>query len=208
MGKFRIVLADDLALVRAGLKTLIQSDPQFEVIGEVGTAYETIRLVRQTLPDLLITEVKLEGQSAFDMMIEIGQTTPATRILVLSATSDQSYIRSVLAVGGMGYVTKNATPSDLFSAIAAIRAGRVFISASLQTVADLTPPSAANLSPREHEVLVLLAQGLSYSDVAAKLHIGVRTIGTYRTRIAEKLGLARRADLVRYALEMGLLKRT
>ena len=209
MGILRIVLGDDHAMIRAGLRMLISTNEHFEVVGEAETCSQLLEVVKEQTPDAVVMEVSLGGESTFPVMMQIGTEHPSCRILVLTSRDEETFWKSAVAIGASGYLVKRAHESELIAAVRAICQGRSFISVSdsrgqsgLNLDLDV---QSRNLSPRETEVLTLLAEGHTYEDVANRLHISSKTVGTYRTRLAEKLGLQTRAEIVRYALEVGLL---
>ncbi len=214
MAKIRVLLADDHALLRAGLRMLINAQPDLEIVGEAGDSHEAARLARQLHPDVLILDLTMPGGQSIPTIEQLRQECPQTRVLVLTMHDDAAYLRAVLAAGGFGYVVKTAADADLLTAIRAVSQGRIFVDLSLasgsihaaldKTAASAAPP-ASQLSQREREVLELLAQGHTNQVIADRLFLSVKTIETYRARIVDKLGLRTRADLIRYALEAGLL---
>ncbi|MEZ4272586.1 MAG: response regulator transcription factor [Myxococcota bacterium] len=210
----RVVVADDHTIVRAGVTMLIEADADLEVVGQAESGAAAIGLCQELRPDVLILEVVLGEGSSFPTMMEIAKVAPETRLLVLTAKDEQTYWRSAVAVGASGYVVKRASPAELLAAIRAVHAGRSFISVSdsgrqfrefLGGSSTNEDGAARELSRREREVLILLAQGHTYGEVGKRLFISTKTVGTYRTRLAEKLGLRNRAEIVRYAIEVGLL---
>lgn len=217
MAKIRVVLADDHAVLRAGLRMLINAQPDLEVVGEAADSHEALAQVRLLNPDVLTLDLTMPGGSSIKMMERLRQECPQTRVVVLTMHDDPAYLRAVLAAGGSGYVVKTAADTELLTAIRAIFRGRIWVDlqhneskgpAVLGGGAASGPPrktGEASLSQREREVLVLLAQGYSYQQIADLLLLSVKTIETYRTRITDKLGLRTRPELVRYALEIGLL---
>lgn len=213
MAKIRVLLADDHAVLRAGLHHLIDAQPDMEVVGEAGNGQEALRQTKALTPDVLTLDLSMPGGSVIPVIERLRQECPKTRVLVLTMHDDPAYLRTVLAAGGSGYVVKKAAADELLTAIRAVHQGRAFVDLDLgsgasPTLLDASARSAGTagvLSQREREVLELLAQGHTNQAIADKLFLSVKTIETYRTRIADKLGLRTRADLVRYALEMGIL---
>ena len=213
MAKIRVLLADDHAVLRAGLHHLIDAQPDMEVVGEAGNGQEALRQTKALTPDVLTLDLSMPGGSVIPVIERLRQECPKTRVLVLTMHDDPAYLRTVLAAGGSGYVVKKAAADELLTAIRAVHQGRAFVDLDLGTGASPTlldasarsTGTAGVLSQREREVLELLAQGHTNQAIADKLFLSVKTIETYRTRIADKLGLRTRADLVRYALETGIL---
>jgi len=218
MSKIRILLVDDHAILRAGLRMLINSQPDMEVVSEAMDGHEALSKAREMKPDIALMDLTMPKTGGLQALEQLRQVCPATRILVLTMHDDPAYARSVLAAGGLGYVVKRAADSDLLTAIRAVYRGRTFVDPTLagSLVQDLLGKQASAgsadrgvraslLSPREREVLHLLAQGYTNQQAAKWIMVSVKTVETYRARIAQKLGLHSRAELTRYALESGLL---
>jgi two-component system, NarL family, response regulator NreC len=218
MPKIGILIVDDHAILRAGLRMLINAQPDMEVAGEATDGHEALRKAREMKPDVALMDITMPKAGGLQALEQFRQVCPQTRVLVLTMHDDPAYARSVLAAGGSGYVVKRSADSDLLAAIRAVYLGRTFVDSTLagSLVQDLlghkTPSSPTDrgapgslLSPREREVLRLLAQGYTNQQVATWIFVSVKTVETYRARIAQKLGLHSRADLTRYALESGLL---
>jgi DNA-binding NarL/FixJ family response regulator len=217
MATIRVLVADDHAILRAGLRMLIAAQPDMAVVGEAGDSREALEKARALAPDVLTLDLTMPGGNSIKVIEQLRQECPGTRVLVLTMHDDPAYLRAVLAAGGAGYVVKTAADADLLTAIRAVLRGRVFVDVNLarSTVNDALcgeaggsqprPAGAASLSGRERQVLELLAQGHTNQEMAKKLFLSVKTVETYRARIADKLGLRTRAEVVRYALEVGLL---
>lgn len=217
MATIRVLLADDHAILRAGLRMLINAQPDMKVVGESTNARETIELVRQLDPDVLTLDLTMPGGGSIKLIEQIRQECPHTRVLVLTMHDDPAYLRAALAAGGAGYLVKTVADIQLLGALRAVCQGRIVVDVNLpesksrsQATADPDVGTSGStgfacLSAREREVLTLVVQGHTNLEIAGRLELSVKTIETYRARIAEKLGLRTRADLVRYALEVGLL---
>jgi DNA-binding NarL/FixJ family response regulator len=217
MATLNVLLADDHAVLRAGLRMLINAQPDMEVVGEAADSTEALAKVRALKPDVLTLDLTMPGGSSIKLIERLREECPRTRVLVLTMHDDPAYLRAVMAAGGSGYVVKTAADAELLNAIRAVCEGRIVVDLKLPKSA--TPPPVgrdagpgparpagfASLSAREREVLTLLVQGHTNPEMADRLFLSVKTIETYRARIADKLGLRTRADLVRYALEIGLL---
>lgn len=204
----RIVIADDHAILRDGLRTLIERDRSFAVVGEAGDARDAARLAGELRPNILVIDLNMPGGNTVHAIQEILSHSPAIRIIVLTMHDDPAFLRAALASGAVGYVLKRSAHATLLDALRSVRDGRMFVDPAFPVDASATAQPAAPvtaLSSREREVLVLLARGLTYREAGAQLHVGARTIETHRRHIAEKLGLRTRADLLRYALEVGLV---
>lgn len=202
----RILIADDHRVVRSGLRLLLQTRPHLEVVGEASSGPEALELARTLRPDLVILDLAMPGGSGLE---NVQAISALTRVLVLTMHDDVAYVRQVMQAGGSGYVLKEAADVDLLAAIEAVAAGRQYIYPTLaarllQGEAPRSEKGAA-LSPRELEVLKLVALGHTNQEIADSLQVGVRTVETYKTRICEKLGVHTRSEMVRYALEQRLI---
>jgi DNA-binding NarL/FixJ family response regulator len=211
MARIRVLLADDHAVLRAGLRLLLEAQPDMEVVGEAADCHEALERVRLLKPDVLTLDLTMPGGSSIKVIEQLRQECPQTRVLVLTMHDDPAYLRSVMAAGGAGYMVKTAADVQLLGAIRAVWQGQVVIEVNLPKqpqapgAGPIQPTGLAGLSSREQEVLTLLVQGHTNQEIARRLFLSVKTIETYRARIAEKLRLRSRAELVRYALEVGLL---
>jgi two-component system response regulator NreC len=218
MEKIRVLIADDHAILRAGLTLLINNQPDMEVVGQAADGHEALRQARQANPDVLTLDLTMPGGGGLKTLEGLRQACPQTRVLVLTMHEDSSYLRAALAAGASGYVAKSAVDAELLAAIRSIAQGGTFVTINLSdrgthrvvgdqpTRTESLPRAPVKLlSSREQEVLKFLAQGYTNKEVGTQLCLSVKTIETYRARLADKLGLRSRADLTRYALEMGLL---
>jgi len=213
--RIRILLADDHAVLRAGLRALLAAQGDLEVVGEASEGAEAIRLCQALRPDVVVMDISMPGVSGIDATACIKRDLPSTKVLILSMHDDRGYLRQVLRVGASGYVLKKAADTELLAAIRAAARGDVFLDPALAKalvdevveprVTSAEPPA---LSDREREVLRLLAHGHTNQQVADRLCISVKSVETYKARLMEKLGLKGRAELVRHALQHGLLKDT
>jgi two-component system response regulator NreC len=209
----RIVIADDHGVLRAGLQALITAQADMSVVGEARDGLEVVRVATETQPDVAILDVEMphSGEQAVRRLLE---SSPNLKVLILTMYDDPSLVRRLLEAGASGYVVKDALGDELMTAVRAVREGRRYISISLHNegwppaavVPDL-PQAARSLSRREREVMELLAKGFTNQEIGERLHLSARTVGTYRGRLSEKLGLETRADIVRYAMDLGLLDR-
>lgn len=216
MTKIRIFIADDHAVLRAGLRLLLQTQDDMEVVGEAGDFAATLAQLQTVQPDIVTLDLSMPGGLGLKALEKIRDTAPALRVIVLTMHDDPAYLRTALAMGACGYVVKSAADTELISAIRAVFQGRVFVDArsstttSGVTAAQPTPAIQAKsqfdtLSAREKEVLVLIAQGHTNQAVADRLDLSVKTVESYRSRLMEKLGLKNRAGLTRFAIEHRLL---
>jgi two-component system, NarL family, response regulator NreC len=213
--KIRVLIADDHAILRSGLRMLIEAQPDMTVVAEAENGNEAIRLARETSPAVVILDVTMPEKGGLHAIRDILKHNPAVRILLLTMHEEPAFLRTALAAGASGYVLKKSVDADLLSAIRAVSKGRVYVDSELATalVVQAVPERARGedqpsevLSKRELQVLKLVAEGFSSREISQQIFIGTKTVETYRGRFAEKLGLKSRADIVRYALEIGLLK--
>ena len=211
--RIRILLADDHTVLRAGLRALLAGQCDLEVIGEASDGAEAIRLAQTLHPDVVVMDIGMPGVNGIDATARIKRELPGVKVLILSMHDDQGYLRQVLRAGASGYVLKRAADTELLAAIRAAARGEVFLDPAMAKalVEEVVQPSRSSaaepvLSDREREVLRLLAYGHTNQQVADRLCIGVKSVETYKARLMEKLGLKGRAELVRYALQHGILK--
>lgn len=202
----RILIADDHRVVRSGLRLLLQSQAGLQVVGEASNGPEALALAQEGRPDLVILDLTMPGGSGLEFL---PQLVAITRVLVLTMHDDPAYVRQVMAAGASGYVLKEAADVELLAAIEAVAAGRTYLyptlAASLLVERSTPTRQESPLSPRELEVLQLVALGHTNQEIADKLAVGVRTVETYKNRLCEKLGLHTRSELVRYAIQHRLI---
>jgi DNA-binding NarL/FixJ family response regulator len=206
-----VVLVDDHAVVRSGLRLLLDAQDDIDVVGEAGNAKDAIFRARALKPDVILLDVVMPGESGIDVLPKLLHESRETRILVLSMQDDPSYVREAFAAGASGYVLKEAADEEVVSAVREVAAGGKYVHPALgarMVAADAQERAAAEadpLSEREREVLRLLALGHTNQEIAGQLYISVRTAESHRAHIMQKLRLTTRAELVRYALAQGLL---
>ncbi|HLV88932.1 MAG TPA: response regulator transcription factor [Candidatus Sulfotelmatobacter sp.] len=212
--KIRVLIADDHAILRSGLRMLIDAQADMTVVGEAENGDEAIQTAKQTRPDIVILDVTMPERGGLHAIYDILRNNPDTRILLLTMHEELAYMRTALSAGASGYVLKKSVDADLLSAIRAVHKGRTYVDSELasELIQRALPErnrSGAKptdmLSERELQVLKLVAEGFSSREIAQQIFVSVKTVETYRGRFAEKLGLTSRADIVRYALETGLL---
>jgi len=207
----RVLIVDDHAVVRAGLRLLLDAEDDIETVGEAGNAREAIFETRSTKPDVVLMDVVLGDKSGIDVTPELIHEQPQARVLVLSLQDDRRHVREAFAAGAHGYVLKEAADTELVTAVREVARGASYVHPGLgarMAAADAAAADAAGhdpLSDREREVLRLLALGHTNQEIAEMLFISVRTAETHRAHIMQKLRLETRAELVRYALAQGLL---
>lgn len=214
--KLNVLLADDHKLLRTGLKLLLQRNPDLTVVGEAADGEQTLQLFQQLEPDLLLLDLSMPKMDGLDCLREIKSRWPEAKVIVLTMHEDENYIKQAMQAGAAAYVHKSAADTDLFKAIDAVQAGQLYLSQQdsnllLHVLLKQDPAPVDNqapyvlLSPREREVLRLIAHGYSMAEVAEKLSLSIKTVDTYKTRLMEKLGTTRKSELVSYALKYGLL---
>jgi two-component system response regulator NreC len=207
----RIVVVDDHAVVRSGLRLLLEAEDDMEVVGEAGNARDAIFEVRAAKPDVVLLDVVLPGDSGIEALPQVLREAPGAKVLMLSMQDDPNYVREAFAAGASGYVLKEAVDAEVVAAIREVALGNHYVHPALgarMVAADAAAQAAADadpLSDREREVLRMLALGHTNQEIAKQLYISVRTAETHRAHIMRKLQLSTRAELVRYAIEHGQL---
>jgi len=206
----RIVMADDHAIVREGLKRIVSSIEGMEVIGEAGNGTEVMQRVRELAFDVLVLDLSMPGRSGMELIKLVRAERPQLRILVLSMHQELQYAVRAIKNGASGYLTKESAPAQLEQAIRKVASGGAFISAEVaeQLALGAMPGSEGvpheSLSNREFEVLQQLVAGVSLTDIATKLNLSVKTVSTHKTNLMQKMGLQNQNDLIRYAIKHGL----
>ena len=215
----RVLLVDDHPIFRAGLRALLESQPDVLVIGEAGNGAEAIARANELHPDIILLDISMPDVDGLEALRRMQADHVPGRVLVLTMHAENEYLFQVLESGGYGYVLKQGVDTDLFTAIRTVAAGDIFLYPSatalllsryreqkraLEETADDNHPDG--LSDREREVLSLTAQGYSSQEIGDQLALSAKTVETYRTRVMRKLDLRHRSDLVRYALRVGLLQ--
>jgi len=205
----RIVLADDHEVVRAGLRLLLEAEPGFEVVAETGDVEGAVRYTRGHKPAVLVLDLNMPGsKNSLESIPDIKEASPATNVVILTMQDDPSFARSALQAGALGYVLKEAADDELIEAVHRAAAGDSYLNPRLgAALAALRPNSPPDeLTERETEVLRLIALGHTNAEIAEQLHLSVRTVESHRAHIQQKLRRTSRAELVRYALDRGLVK--
>jgi DNA-binding NarL/FixJ family response regulator len=211
VGTTKIVVVDDHAIVREGLKTILAKAPDLEVVGEAGNAPDALVLLRKTPVQLLLLDIGLPGKTGVDLLKSVKVELPKLPVLVLSNYPEDQYALRVLKQGAAGYLTKESAPELLITAVRKVAAGGKYVSPGVaeRLIEDMGVKESEipheRLSDREFEVFKFIAAGKSLTDIADTLHLSIKTISTHRTRILEKTGFQSNADMTRYALERGLL---
>lgn len=214
MRRIEVLIVDDHAMVRKGLRMLLDAEPDIHVVGEAGTVAEAIELGAQLTPSIVTLDLSMPGPSGVAAIERLRAAVPGARIIVVTMHDDPAYVRTAIAMGAAGYVNKSAADSELISAIRAVARGRIFIDVgdAATSKSILSPPEARpgrtpveSLSDREREVLQQVARGFTNQQIADEIGLSVKTIESYRARLMRKLGLKERSDLVRLAIELGLV---
>jgi two-component system response regulator NreC len=208
----RVLVVDDHAVVRSGLRLLIDAEADMETVGEAGNVRDAIFEARTSKPDLILMDVVMPGESGLEGVPKLLHEHPDVKVLILSMQDDPRYLRVAFSVGASGYVLKEAADTEVVTAIREVAAGGRYVHPELGARLIAAEADAARqaeedpLSDREREVLRLLALGYTNQEIAKQLFISVRTAETHRAHVMQKLRLASRADLVRYAIAHGLLE--
>jgi DNA-binding NarL/FixJ family response regulator len=215
MKKIRVLLADDHPVLRWGVRDLVNSQPDMEVVGEAGDGVEAISVAQQQRPDVVVMDLAMPKAGGLDAIRQLSALGIGCRVLVLTVHAQERYLLHVLAAGGLGYVLKTAAHTELVEAIRTVAKGepylrpeaaRLLVGGYLERVrSGEERDSFAALTDRERQVLQLTAEGYTAQEIADQLVISSNTVETYRRRVMEKLDLHRRSDLVRFAVERGLL---
>ena len=214
--KIRVMIADDHAILRAGLRMLVNAQADMEVVAEAPDGENAVLTARETNPDVALLDLTMPRVGGMKALERMARDCRKTRVLVLTMHDDPAYLRSALAAGASGYLLKRAVDAELIAAIRAVHRGGIFVDPRLASilVQDVlakgetkagSKGSANILSHRELQVLGLVARGYTSAEIARQIFVGVKTIETYRSRIFEKLGLQTRSDLIRFAVQLGLL---
>lgn len=211
--KIRILLADDHAVLRAGIRALLDTQPDIQVIGEASDGHQAVIRVRELQPDVVLMDIGMSGMDGLAATREIKEYFPQTQILILTQHENKEYVLPALKIGASGYVLKRAEGDELLTAIRAVHAGRTFLDPAIAGILaeDIRREAGApaepfeSLTEREREVLVMLARGDTYQQIAETLFISPKTVDYHRTNLMRKLGLSNRAELTRFAIQRGLL---
>lgn len=215
MKKIKILIADDHAVLRSGLKMMLNSQKDMEVIGEAAASEEAFLMSQKLNPDVLLLDLNMPGKSGIEIIPKIKRNGSKSKILVLTMHDEESYLKDVLKMGGHGYILKKAADTALLSAIRAVYRDEIYVDPSMtrylinQAFQEKDQINSSNseipLSERETEVLRLIAQGYTNRQIAEELYLSIKTVETYKDRIKKKLNRTRRSELVKYAIDQGLI---
>jgi two-component system response regulator NreC len=204
----KIVIADDHNVVREGLKLMLDAQPRMTVVAEASTADDALRMARAHRPDVIVLDLNMPGRPTLDVIPEIREGSPDTRIVVLTMQDEPALAQATLRAGASGYVIKDAAGDELLQAVELALVGQIYLHPQLGAriaAQEPTPQRGDDLSDREREVLKLIALGHTNAEIAETLFLSVRTVESHRAHIQQKLRLTTRAELVRYALDCGLI---
>ena len=214
MSAITIILADDHVMVRSALRMLLEAHSDMEIVGEAENGREAITLTQSLQPDIVLMDVQMPEMNGIEATRTLHKTVPDTAVLALTMYEDEQYFFEMLKAGASGYIPKRAAPDDLVAAIRTVSEGEVFLFPSLAThlVQDYvkkdepaTPPTADELTKRERQVLILIADGHTNPAIAQKLGISAKTVARHRENMMQKLNIHSRTDLVKYAIRKGLI---
>lgn len=209
----RIILADDHCILREGIGAMLREVPDFAIVGEAGDGNEAVRLARELRPDVVVTDVSMPGMNGIEAIRRIVAEVPGVKTLCLSVHDEKRLVSAVMDAGACGYLLKDCAFDELLRAVRTVLAGKVWISPSIAGVlmedyrnrrAGTTASAFSELTAREREVIQLIAEGCSTREIAERLHVSAKTIGTHREHLMTKLGVSGTAELTRYALREGL----
>ena len=207
----KLLIADDHAVVRRGLRQILEAEPELEVAGEAKSGAEVLEILRTRRFDVAVLDITMPGRGGLDVLHEVRQRYPEMRILILSMHPEERYALRVLKAGAAGYLTKESAPDELIAAVRKLAAGGKYVSPSLaERLADeiesgMDKPPHERLSDREYQILRMIAGGMTVSGIAGELNLGVNTVSTYRARLLSKLNLSNNAELTHYAIDHRLV---
>jgi DNA-binding NarL/FixJ family response regulator len=205
--KLRVVLADDHALVRAGIRALLEKITGVEVVAEAGDGLEALKAVEELRPDVVLLDIAMPGLGGLEVLKRVKSDYPETRVIVLTVHEDQEYADHAIAAGAVGFLPKSAASAELELALRIVAEGEIYLSPGISRQPAVSASTAGvELTPRQREVLALIANGHSTKDIALALSISAKTVETHRAQLMERLQIFDVAGLVRYAIKTGLVK--
>jgi len=210
----RILIVDDHAVVRAGLRALLGAEPDFQIVGEAADGQTAIALALDVTPDVIVVDMNMPGMNGLEATRRLKEKLPAARVLILTLHADASYLRQAIEQGAAGYVLKSAVEPQIINAIRTVAHGDMFVDPAMTltlvrnmaTARHAPAENAADLTPRDRTILRFVAHGYTNREVAEKLHLSVRTVEGQRAQLLNRLGLTNPIQIARYALEHGLLE--
>lgn len=217
MSKIRLLLVDDHAVVRSGLRMLLEAQPDMEIVGEATSGSEAVHLVQQKKTDVVLMDVQMPGTNGIDATRQIKVVCLETAVLALTMYENEQYFLEMLKAGASGYIPKRAAPDELVNAIRTVHGGDVYLHPSManllvqnylgakEAADEEKEDSLEKLTPREREVLIQIAEGLTNAEIAEKLTISVKTVDRHRENMMQKLNMHSRIDLVKFAIKKGLI---
>jgi len=207
----KVLIADDHAVVRRGLRQILEAEPDLEVAGEATSCAEVMEALRMQRYDVAVLDITMPGRGGLDVLHDIRQNFPELRVLILSMHPEERYALRVLKAGAAGYLTKESAADELITALRKVAAGGKYVSPTLaERLADeigvgIDQPPHERLSDREHQILCMIASGMTITGIASELHLGTNTVSTYRARLLGKLKLANNAEITHYAIRNRLV---
>ena len=207
----KVLIADDHAVVRRGLRQILEAEPDLEVAGEATSGAEVMEALRMQRYDVAVLDITMPGRGGLDVLHDIRQNFPELRVLILSMHPEERYALRVLKAGAAGYLTKESAADELITALRKVAAGGRYVSPTLaERMADeigvgIDQPPHERLSDREHQILCMIASGMTITGIASELHLGTNTVSTYRARLLGKLKLANNAEITHYAIRNRLV---